>query len=210
MTAWKTVTVPFIVITAVWGPVGAQTNKPVESPPTVGREKVVSFQTLPGLRCYTFRSYAVIEKQDTAAVGNDVLVKYRKSSNDRLPCAYLVKSSDFEIKNRLGNSFLGLLGDLIFIESGTGANVDGLAIYNLSLRKKVFETGIADDGPVGFIGPRTVTLWEPARDATKENCPRYRQIEAEGLQPTLEEQYTLDLVKFSSKFTGRTRCSAYE
>lgn len=210
MRAWKTFAVPFIAVAAVSGGARAQAKKPVESTISRGWEKVLSVQTLPGLHCYTFRSYTVIEERDTAAVGDNVLVKHGKSSGGRVPCAYVVGSSDFEIRNRMGNGFLGLVGDLIFIESSTGASVDGLTIYDLSLRRKVFETGIADDEPVGFVGPRSVTLWKPAGDATKENCRHYARIAATGLRPTLEKEYTLDLVKFTSSATGRTRCSAYE
>lgn len=210
MKVWRTLTLLFIVVAAVRVKAGAQRPRPVQSPLTRGREKVISFRRLPALDCYTFRSYGVIEEQDKTAVGNNILVKYLNSPSERFPCAYVVGKTDFEIRNLIGNGFLGLVGDLIFIQSGTGANVDGLTIYNLTLRKKVFETGIADDKPVDFVGPRKVTLWEAASDATKENCPQYSQIKTEGMQPTLEEQYTLDLAKFTLTPTGQTHCSAYE
>lgn len=211
MNAWKIITALFILIVAVCGKeAAAQNSKPVQTPLTRGTEKVIFFQRFPGVDCYTFRRYAVIEEQDKTAVGNNILVKYMHLPSDRFPCKYAVGNSDFEIKNRIGNSFLGLAGDLIFIESSTGANVDGLTIYNLSRGKKVYETGIADDKPVEFVGPGKVTLWEPAREATKEDCPQYDRIKADMMQPTLEEQYTLDLSTFTLTFTHKTHCSAYE
>ena len=207
--ALKQITAVLIVIVAVGGEAAAQRTKPAKNAVTRGWEKAISFQSLPGIRCSTFRNYFVVEQEDKRAVGENILVKHRDSSSGLFRCAYKVASSDFEIKNGMGNSFLGLLGDLIFVDSGTGANVDGLAIYNLSLRKKVYEIGIADDEPVEVAGPGKVTLWQPAQGATKEDCAQYRQIKAAELQPTLEKQYILDLTKFTLSPTGQSHCAGY-
>ena len=177
--------------------VGAETQ-PVGSP---GMDGARIEQSGP-VSCADYGKYLVISQELQDEVGSNTLVKF-KQAKEHIPCAYSAGPSDFEIKNGGGDFFIGLHGDLLFLDSSTGPGTAGLTIYNVASRKKVFETG--------YLGPTQVTadtmsLWQVEKTATTAACPDAERITRQGLTPTLERRMLLNLQTFALAETKDTRC----
>ena len=54
-----------------------------------------------------------------------------------MACEYVAKPDDLEIRNEWAEYFLGLQGDLLILDSGTGPDPRGLIIWDLKKQKKV-------------------------------------------------------------------------
>jgi hypothetical protein len=153
--------------------------------------------------CVDYEKYAVISRELQDQVGSDTLVKFKAAKDEHIACEYSAGASDFEIKNEFAESFIGLHGDLLFLDSSTMPGEAGLTIYNVSSRKKVFQTA--------YLGPTEVTgdnmsLWQVAQNATRAECPDAEKIAQQGLTPTLERRMILNLRTFALAETKETRC----
>ena len=154
--------------------------------------------------CIDYDRYFVVTRDLHNEVGSDTLVKFKSAPADRLPCEYSVRSQDLEIKNEFAETFMGLHGDLLFLDSSTGPGTSGMTIYSLLTRKKVFETSYL--GPIKVNGD-DLALWQVEKDyATKEDCPDAERIAQQGLDPTVERKRILNLHTFTFSDTKDTRC----
>lgn len=152
--------------------------------------------------CFDYGKYLVISRELQNEVGSDTLVKF-KQATEHIPCAYSASPADYEIKNEFAESFIGLHGDLLFLDSSTGPGEAGLTIYNIASRQKAFATSYL--GPTAVSGD-TMTLWQVAKTATKAECPDAEKIAGQGLTPTLEKRMILNLQTFALAEMKETRC----
>lgn len=157
-----------------------------------------------GVSCIDYDKYFVVTRELRNEVGSDTLVKFKSAPAERVACEYSVRSQDLEIKNEFAENFMGLHGDLLFLDSSTGPGTSGMTIYSLLTRKKVFETSYL--GPIKFSGDN-LTLWQVEKDyATKADCPDAEKITQQGLDPTVERKRILNLQTFTFSDTSDTRC----
>ncbi len=155
--------------------------------------------------CVDNDKYFIIENNSIDSVGADHLVKYKNNRDDNFDCKYVVAKGDFEIKNEWAEYTLGLENNLLILDSGTGTDPRGLIIYNLDLRKKVYEDLYSE--PVD-IKNNTISYWTEATEkATKANCPKLEEYEGYGGSAAIETHVSLDLSTFLKKDLGEHRCS---
>lgn len=102
-------------------------------------------QLADGARCYAYKNYVVFAMPLNNQVGEDIVV-YRRPDNvpDSQVSNFKNLTRYMEIKNDFANYFAGLARDALVIISRAGP--DGiLKIYDLAHKKKVFESGYAED-----------------------------------------------------------------
>jgi hypothetical protein len=154
--------------------------------------------------CIDYEKYFVVSRELHNEVGSDTLVKFKSAPDERVACEYSVRSQDLEIKNEFAESFMGLHGDLLFLDSSTGPGTSGMTIYSLLTKKKVFETSYL--GPIKLSGDK-LTLWQVEKEyVTKAECPDAEKITQQGLDPTVERKRVLNLQTFVFSDTTETRC----
>ena len=156
-------------------------------------------------RCYQFPSYYVIEKKHNNGVGSDFLVKFKTAPENNPQCSYALERGDFEITGEWAAYFWTIKSNLLFLEHYTGPAPWVFSIWDLTMRKKVFESSC--NAPVDFQG-NSILYWLETGVATTENCPQLSQFEAHGLGGAIETRVVLDLSDFKISETDETRCSA--
>jgi len=155
--------------------------------------------------CVDNSSYFVVSKSLKDSVGSDILVKYKTSTSQNFACSYIVKLGDFEIKNQKAEYFYGITNNFLITDSGTGPNERGLIVYDLNLKKKVFEDTYTE--PLS-IQNNSLTYWTSANTkATSQNCPKLAEYTSQGLVGVIERHVTLDLSNLTKKDLGESRCS---
>ena len=156
----------------------------------------VTADRAPGVVCYHHARYIVVQRA-TKEVGSDLFVRPARSGRcdaDSLP-------GDFVWRNQWAEYFLGLRGDLLFIDSGTGPDLRGLIVIDLRGGRRLLETGY-----VGHLvaGPDSLTVgvwhgFELAKPAA--GCPRTDMI------PGVDSLYWVNLRSGASRFANQTRCA---
>lgn len=154
--------------------------------------------------CIDYEKYFVVTRELRNEVGSDTLVKFKSAPDERVACEYSVRSQDLEIKNEFAENFMGLHGDLLFLDSSTGPGTSGMTIYSLLTRKKAFETSYL--GPINLSGDN-LTLWQVEKEyVTNAECPDAEKITQQGLNPTVQRKRILNLQTFTFSDTTDTRC----
>jgi len=151
--------------------------------------------------CHESSRYMIVEGS-TGQVGTNFLVKYKRQKSKPPVCKYVVKPGDFEIPNEEAEYFLGLQGNLLILDSGTGPDARGLIIWDLSKKRKVY-TGTYEDAK---IEPGYMEFWLETGRATDENCPEAKEWRAKGLGAAIETWVRLDLSDFTVTKSSKTRC----
>jgi hypothetical protein len=150
----------------------------------------------PGMVCYHHSRYIVVQRA-AAEVGSDLFVRSARSARcdpDSLP-------GDFVWRNRDADYFLGLRGDLLFIDGGTGPDLRSLLVIDLRTRRRLLETDYVGDviaGPDSF----TLGIWrgyELAKPAPI--CPKTELI------PGVDSLIWVDLRTGVTRFANQTRCA---
>ena len=158
--------------------------------------------------CHESSRYLIVEGS-TGEVGTNFLVKYKRQKGKPPVCKYVVEPGDFEIRNEEAEYFLGLQGDLLILDSGTGPDPRGLIIWDLSKKKKVYTgTYSSGSGEEVKIKPGYMEFWLETGRATDENCPKAKEWRANGLGAVIETWVRLDLSHFTLTKSSKTRCSS--
>ena len=99
---------------------------------------------------------------------------------------------------------MGLVGDLLILDSGTGPYPRGVIIWDLKKQKKVY-TGTCFGNEK--IDPEYMELWIETGEANEENCPESKEWKAKGrlggVIITLVRLYFSD---FEIAKSSKTRC----
>lgn len=139
------------------------------------------------------------------------LVKYKTAGDQRFECRWAVNDLDFFIGIEWSEFYLGLTGDFLLLDSGTGPGIRGLIIYDLSKREKVFT-----DGYESYPYQSAVTIQENSLiywtgtdiEPTPENCPELEYWESAGLGAVIETKVKLDLSTLTKVELGEHQCMA--
>jgi hypothetical protein len=153
------------------------------------------------LICHESSNYLAISRPMISSPGSDLLIKYKASASQKIPCNYFVEKNDFELKNNGGsNYFMGLEGKFLIMDSGTAVNNRGITVYDLSKQDKVFSDLYSSGEPV--IDNNTITYWTNTNELTTiENCP---QLYNSG--GAIVSQVFFDFSTLIKKDLGNIRC----
>ena len=154
--------------------------------------------------CYESSDYLIVEGS-TGEVGTHFLVKYKSKENQLLVCEYKPQADDLEIRNEWAEYFMGLQGDLLILDSGTGPDPRGLIIWDLRKQKKVY-TGIYSEE--AKIETGYMEFWVETGEANDENCPQGKEWKVGGLGAAIETWVRLDFSDFELTKSSKTRCSS--
>ena len=149
-----------------------------------------------GISCYHHARYIVVERP-VAEVGSDLFIRPARSHR----CAADSLPGDIVLRNHDAEYFLGLRGDLLFIDNGTGPDFRGLILVDLRTQRRLLQTDYVGDvvsGPDAF----TVGVWhgyELTQPAA--GCPKTDMI------PGVDSLFWIDLRSGSTRFAQRTRCA---
>ena len=155
--------------------------------------------------CVSNTKYFVIESNLTDSVGANHLVKFKTDANQNFVCEYKVEKGDFEIKNEWAEYTLALDNNFLILDSGTGPDPRGLIIYDLNLRKKVYEDSYSQ--PIN-IQNNTIDYWTgTTKPVTEQNCPDFKKWEEGGLGSAIDTHVSLNLLTLVKKELGEYRCS---
>lgn len=156
--------------------------------------------------CVSNTKYFVIESNLTDSVGANHLVKFKTSENQNFDCKYVVEKGDFEIKNEWAEYALALENNFLILDSGTGPDPRGLVVYDLNLRKKIYEDSYSQ--PIN-IQNNIVDYWTgTTKPVTEQNCPEFKQWEEGGSGSAIDAHVSLNLSTLVKKELGEYRCSA--
>ncbi len=167
-------------------------------------------QTVKTIKCNESPNYVVIEV-DNDAVGTKFLIKYKTSSEQKIPCSYNVENDDFEFETKWRASFWEFAENFILLDSGTGPPPRGMIIYDLAKRQKVFEDSYnlswtEGSGRATLVVDNAIDYWSPIdTEVTPENCPEYQEFEGFGIE--MEAWVSLDLDTMKKSELGEYRCS---
>jgi hypothetical protein len=156
-----------------------------------------------GIECYESASYFVVAKAHPNESGTDFLARPKPEGGSLPPCEYRKTPGAFEIKNEDAEYYLGLAGDFLVLDSGTG-NVRDLIVWDLNGHKRVFVDQYSE--PIE-ITPQRLRFWSETGPATKSKCPDLRDW---GGEIVTETRTTLELPSFKVVRHPETRCSPRE
>ena len=198
----------------LWGKKGN-----VKVPPnviqSVDNTKVSIDFTLNGNTCHDRSNYFIITRADPLNAGDDILIKYKTSINQKIDCNYLVGENDFELKNACfdrpvcyhAQHFSYIKDNLLIIDEGTGPENRGLIFYDLVKRAKVFEDTY-NSGESILPQNNIITYWQNTKEkVTIQNCPKMKEYQDHGGSAVIETKVSLDLSTLIKKELGESRCS---
>lgn len=166
----------------------------------------VSVSASQDLTCYSSTMYMVIQKRVDDSVSSNILVKYKKSADQIIPCVYTVQPEDFEITNEEADSFLLFTTNYLVLDIGTAPEPRTIDVYDLQTHSKVFTDSYAK--PI-FAQGDTVTYWEPSIETpTNGTCSELAQNQKNGLGSLIEQKVTVDLATQTKVASGEKRCVA--
>ena len=170
-----------------------------------------------GNNCYDRSKYFVISRPDlTDNAGDDILVKYKTSKNQKISCKYQAEKNDFELLNTpigdgpavsYGQHFSFIKDNLLILNEGTGISRD-FVIYDLDKQTQVFSDNYSEG--LFELNDNILTYWRKTNDVpNKENCSRVDEYMAMG-GAKIEGKITLDITNPASKKFEAFRCSYSE
>ncbi len=159
-----------------------------------------------GVECHDSPKYFLIQKSLADSVGSDILVKYKTSPAQNIPCAYAAASGDFEIPNVSAEYFLTFTDNFLVLDSGTEPLPRGLIAYDLRSRQIVFTDTYAQS--VEVAGDTITYFSKTNQKPTAQNCPDLNTYTTNGLGAVIMSKVTVDLNLLTKNDTGATECMA--
>ncbi|MFA7309750.1 MAG: hypothetical protein WC050_02490 [Candidatus Paceibacterota bacterium] len=159
-----------------------------------------------GLECHDSSKYFVVQKSLADSVGSNILVKYKASLDQELPCAYTVENGDFEIRNVVAEYFLTFTDNFLVLDSGTAPPPRGLVVYDLRSRARVFTDTYAR--PVTVTGDTIEYLSKTNQKPTLQNCPNLDDYTTSGLGAVIMSKVSVDLNSLNKTRSGEIECMA--
>jgi len=159
-------------------------------------DPVTPDRTVPGVVCYHHARYIVVER-GVMDVGSDLFVhpaQSRRCDADSLP-------GDYVWRNRDADYFLGLRGELLFIDRGTGPDARTFLVIDLRTRRQLVQMDYVGDV---IAGPdsSTVGVWQGYTLAKPApGCP------ATAMIPGVDSLVWLDVRSGVAKSAKRVRCA---
>ena len=94
--------------------------------------------------CFVFGKY-VVKTARNEDEGENISVYIRNTATSAEGACRTKGSPHLEIKDSDNNSFYGLSGNYVFVDSGTSSDSRGLDIYNLISRRSIYSAGYLGD-----------------------------------------------------------------
>lgn len=149
------------------------------------------------LECFESEKYFFISNNE------NILIKYKQNSNQKITCEYFVRENDFQIEG-LAKFFLKFENDFLILDSGTSPSYRRLLVYDLIKKQKIYEDYYSK--PI-IIQNNSISYWAlSSKKATKENCPDFEKNYAMGLGTAIEVYQKLDLISLEKKDLNQERC----
>lgn len=161
---------------------------------------------LTGVECYDSVHYFAIQESLTDANGSKILIKYKTSPSTTFPCAYVVRSDDFEIKKVIAGYFLTFADNFLVLDIGTGPSYRKLIVYDLRSRKEIFTDTYEE--PVTVTDDSITYLSYTQKKPTIHNCPKLKDYTANGFGAVIISKVTVNLSTVTKKDLGKQMCIA--
>ena len=162
--------------------------------------------TAAGVECHDSPKYFLVQKSLADSVGSDILIKYKTSSDQNIPCVYTAASGDFEIPNVSAEYFLAFTDNFLLLDSGTAPPPRGLIAYDLRSRGIAFTDIYAK--AVEVSGDTITYFSKTDQKPTVQNCPDLNTYTTNGLGAVIMSKVTVDLNSLTKNDTGATECMA--
>lgn len=159
-----------------------------------------------GSECHDSPKYFAIQKSLTDSVGSNILIKYKTSSSQSIPCVYTVASGDFELQNVLAEYFLAFTDNFLLLDSGTAPPPRGLIVYDLRTRTKIFTDSYTK--PVAVVGDVITYSAKTSIKPTLQNCPQLHDYTQNGLGAVIMSKVAVDLSTLTKEDIGVIECIA--
>lgn len=179
-----------------------------DNPLMKGAEKHQFNQQTDTGNCYVFSNY-IIKTKTGEDVGEDIMVYNRPANKVASGGCKTVGNPYLTIKNPDSNYFFGLSDDYLFIDSGTGASVRGLEIYNLKTKKSVLT---AEYHETFQLLPNNIVLFDKTAEkgGLIKNCKQAAKIKRDGMTVGWVQDTRFDLKLLKKVSVGALRCVALE
>lgn len=156
-------------------------------------------------KCVANGQYQVVYRDRTDSVGMDILVQ-RLDGAPR-PCAFDSKAGDYRVGEADDpNYVLGLSGGVLVLDQGSGPDRT-LGLYDLQARKFVLTQDYDDSQPVD-VKPDVIRFRAVTGPATAANCPTFKSIKKNGLEPSLTQAAEVALPAVKMTLAGKPACIA--
>src|SRR6266571_3679261 len=120
---------------------------------------------------------------------------------DRVVCYHHARYIVVQRRGKEVEYFLGLRGDVLFIDSGTGPDFRGLIVIDLRTRRQLLHTDYVSR-PVPGPDVFTIGIWRGSELAKlAPGCPDT------GMIPGIDSLFWIDLRSGAMRFAKRTRCA---
>lgn len=156
-------------------------------------------------RCFQYPNYTV----STTTVSNTPIqiITVRPAI---IPCQQIAAHHKDQpilvIKNEF-EFFLGLAGNVLITDSGSGPDGRVLTLYNINKRLPSLRFDDYSGEPKDLaVKNGKLILWYKTGYATKTNCRQYKQWTTQGLGAVIESQVSVDLDSHRVVDTTRRRC----
>jgi hypothetical protein len=192
--------VSLILLVSVWM-VFAQTEKYDGMKGT----ETPTFQTSSNAgKCFVFSEYVVKTDQIDADGENISVYKRGTSASAKSACQTKGKAYLY-IKDADNNSFYGLLGAYLFVDSGTSVDSRGLEIYNLTSRKSIITKGYMGDAK---LVERNFVIFDSPSDkkGSLKTCKEAAKWKRDGGGVGWMQSKKLDLQTLKEISVGGLRC----
>lgn len=155
--------------------------------------------------CHTSSKYLIMERSSPMGAGVDFLIHVKKNANEKVACPLAAKNITWKIPNSAAQFYVGQVGDLLIVDSGTGSTQRNGFIWDLAKRKQVKTLTYNEMALKGS----SVLYWTPSKDkVTTKNCPNLGALKKLGLtEQVIEYQDLLDLKTMKVIKTKKSRCS---
>lgn len=156
-------------------------------------------------RCFQYPNYTV----STTTVSNTPIqiITVRPAS---IPCQQIAAHHKDQpilvIKNEY-EFFLGLAGNVLITDSGSGPDGRVLTLYSINKRLPFLRfDDYSDEAKDLVVKSNKLVLWYKTSYATKANCRQYNQWTTQGFGAVMESQVSVDLDSHRVVDTTRRRC----
>ena len=156
--------------------------------------------------CHSAGKYVIMERPAANGDGGtDLLIHVKKKASAKVSCPLAKADISWKIPNEQAQFYVGVVGDMLVLDAGTGPTHRDGFIWDLAKRKKVKTINYNDSALQGS----NVLYWVSSADkVNSKNCPNMNALKKMGLtEQVIEYQHVLDLKTLKVTKTKKTRCS---
>jgi hypothetical protein len=154
--------------------------------------------------CFVFGNY-VVKTDYIDADGENISIFKRLPSTDAKTACSLKGKAYMRIADADSNSFYGLYGTYLFVDSGTSVDSRGLDVYDLVSRKSIANEGYMNDAKL--VHGHLLIFDEPSdKKGPIKACPQAAKWKRQGGGVGWLQEKQLDLQTLKKTNVGTLRC----